>query len=313
MVQMDNQQTLKNLKEVDLEACDVSLAIIKEYKKQRVSQYNASYVPVNEPVEVKLRRIMSSHINNANTVEEYSVDCPEPEEDEVRAIDYEETDFIKIMEKLIPLNPEEDIVTGVDELVRAKSYVIVLRQDGDIKAIGFRILPENWKMKKAKGFIPLMYKDHRFEDLDSNPVFSIANTIDFVFYGEKLFILSKKSFEAGLNFREGMINKANEFYDEADEEEIFLNIDVLKQKVGNNQRYLRKISTIQNLGYYKNKNFMIRMKELSEEKKWDVQFDNGHIVITEENLDHILSILQNKRLHSEFTEEDFDVDSVKPL
>jgi len=256
---------------------------------------------------------MASHINNANTVEEYSVDCPEPEEDEVRAIDYEDTDFIKIMEKLIPLNPEEDIVTDVDELVRAKSYVIVLRQDGDIKAIGFRILPENWKMKKAKGFIPLMYKDNRFEDLDSNPVFSIANTIDFVFYGEKLFILSKKSFEAGLNFREGMINKANEFYEEANEEQIFLNIDVLKQKVGNNQRYLRKLSTIQNLGYYKNQNFLIRMKELSEEKKWDVQFDNGLIVITEENLDHILSILQNKRLHSEFTEEDFDVDSVKPL
>lgn len=310
---MDNQQTLENLKEVDLEACDISLAIIKEYKKQRVSQYNVSYVPVNQPVGIKLRRIMANHINNANTVEEYSVDCPEPEEDEVRVIDYEDTDFIKIMEKLIPLNPEEDIVTDVEELVRAKSYVIVLRADGDIKAIGFRILPENWKMKKAKGFIPLMYKDNRFQDLDSNPVFSIANTIDFVFYVEKLFILSKKSFEAGLNFRQGMIKKANEFYAEADEEKIFLNIDVLKKKVGDNQRYLRKLSTIQNLGYYKNHNFLIRMKELSEKKEWDIQFDNGQIVITEENLDHILSIFQNKRLRSEFTQEDFDANGVKPL
>ena len=88
---------------------------------------------------------------------------------------------------------------------------------------------------------------------------------------------------------------------------------MLKQKVGNNQRYLRKLSTIQNLKYYKNEKFLTRMKELSKKKKWDVQFDDGQVVITEENLDHILSILQNKRLHSEFTEEDFDVDSVKPL
>lgn len=310
---MNSQQTLKKLKKFNLETCDVSLAIIKEYKKQRVSRYNASYVPVNEPIEVKLRRIMSSHIGNANSVEEYSADCPEPEGGEVRAIDYKKTDFIKIMEKLIPLNPEEDVVTDVNDLVKAKSYVIVLHQDGDIKAIGFRILPENWKMKNAKGFISLMYKNKRFEDLDSNPVFSIANSIDFVFYEEKLFILSKKSFEAGLNFREGMINKANEFYGEADKVKIFFNIELLKNKVGNNQRYLRKISTIQNLGYYKNKKFLNRMKGLSEEKEWDIQFDKGQIMITEENLDHVLSILQNKRLYSEFTEEDFDVDSVKPI
>jgi len=99
-------------------------------------------------------------------------------------------------------------------------------------------------MKKAKGLIPLMYVDNRFEDLDSNPIFSIANSIDFIYFSEYLFILSKKSFEAGLNFRKGMIEKSEEFYSEVEAVELFVNLDILKQKAGDNQRYLRKIATI---------------------------------------------------------------------
>ena len=46
---------------------------------------------------------------------------------------------------------------------------------------------------------------------------------------------------------------------------------------------------------------------------WNVNFQNGQIVFTDETLDDILTLLQNKRLHSELTDEDFDVESAKPL
>ncbi|MGY6648499.1 Kiwa anti-phage protein KwaB-like domain-containing protein [Wenyingzhuangia sp. IMCC45574] len=310
---MTIKQTFKSLKKLDLSNSSISLAVVKEYKSKRESKYNISYVPIDEKLETRLANIIKNKIEKSNSIEEYSFDCPEPEEDQIRSINSEGTDFEKILDKLIDLNPEEDIIENVDELVKSKSYLIILRIDSEIKLVGFKKLPENWKMKKSKGFIPLLYKENRFEDLEEENVFSISNSLDFIYYSENLFILNKKGFEAGLNFREGMISKANEFYEEAQSLNLFVNIDKLEEKVGNNQRYLRKISTIKKLGHYKDQLFLNRFKTINDIKQWGVEFTDDQIIIEDNNIETILTILQNKRLHSDLTEEDFDVESVKSL
>ncbi len=310
---MTIRQKFNILKEFDLSNSTVSLAIIKEYKRQRVSNYNVKYVKIDDNLENRLRNILLRKIEQSNSIEEYSFDCPEPEAGQIRAINSDETDFKKIAEILSDLNPEENVIESIDELIQAKSYIIILRIDTEIKVIGFKKLPENWKMKKNKGLIPLLFKENRFEDLEEDNVFSISGTIDFLFFDDLLFILSKKAFETGMNFREGMISKANDFYEEVQEMNLFVNLDKLSEKVGNNQRYLRKIATIKNLGYYKDQVFLRRFKEINRVKNWGVNFDGEQIIITDDKLDAILTVLQNKRLHSELTEEDFDVESVKAL
>lgn len=306
---MSHRTILRNLKNLNLRRAEVSLAIVKEYKANRVSQYNIKYVPIDERLETRLRNIVIGRIAGSNTVDEYSFDCPEPEEDQVRSIDSDQTDFYRIIEKLNELNPEEDVIESVDELVNGtKAYLIILRNREGIQVVGFKTIPENWKMKKNKGLIPLLYRENRFEDLEDENVFSIASSVDLFYFNETLFILSKKDFEHGLNFREGMIAKADEMYQEVTQLNLFVNMEILTTKVGNNQRYLRKIATIKNLGHYRNPQFLLRMREVSGHKNWNIQFENGQIVFTDETLDTILSILQNKRLHSEITLEDFDVD-----
>lgn len=307
------RQILRQLKDLNLRGANVTLAVVKEYKRDRVSQYTVKYVPIDQRLENRLRNIVVNHINNSNTVEEYTYDCPEPEEDQVRAISYEETDFYRIFEQLEDLNPEEDIIENVEELVKSKAYMIILRNEEGIQVVGFKTLPENWRMKRNKGLIPLFYNENRFEDLEAENVFSIASTVDLLYFNETLFILSKKEFESGLNFREGMIAGANEMFAEVQQLNLFVNMDVLITKVGNNQRYLRKIATIKNLGHYRNPQFLQRMHQLSQTKGWNITFQNGQIIFTDETLDDILTLLQNKRLHSELTDEDFDVNSVKPL
>ncbi len=308
---MTLKSKFKELKKVDITKMDVSLAIVKEYKKDRESRYPISYVKIDQKLEKRLKSIMKQRIGEAKTVEEYAFDCPEPEEDQVRAIRYQETDFFKIHENLTELNPEEDVIENVAELFKAKSYLIILRDSEGIKLIGFKTLPENWKMKKNKGLIPLLFKEDRFEDLENENVFSISGTIDLFYYDEALFILSKNNFEAGLNFREGMMKKADDLYTEVQELELFENLQILKNRIGNNQRYLRKIAMIKNLGYYNDQEYLGKLENVSFRKNWGIEFNDGKIVITEENLDHILVVLQNKRLLSEVTEETFDVESVK--
>lgn len=304
---------LRNLKQLNLSRASVSLAIVKEYKVARVSHYDLKYVPIEEKLERRLRNIITSQIERSNSVEDYTYDCPEPEGDLVRGIDYEETDFYKISEILLDLNPEEDIIQDVDELIKAKAYIIILRNREGIKVVGFKTLPENWKLKYSRGLIPLLFSENSFKDLEEDNVFSISSFIDLFFFDETLFILSKKDFEKGLNFRDGMLNNAAELYQEVENLTLFGNMNVLTARVGNNQRYLRKMATIRNLGHYRNPIFMQRLQHVSELKGWNINFEDGRIIFTEESLDDILTLLQNKRLHSELTDEDFDVESAKPL
>ncbi|WP_297867821.1 Kiwa anti-phage protein KwaB-like domain-containing protein [uncultured Flavobacterium sp.] len=310
---MPNRQILRNLKNLDLSGYYVTLAVIKEYKRERISHYTVKYVPIDAQLETKLRNILLRHITSANTVETYTFDCPEPEEDEVRSIVYEETDFYTIFTQLQELNPETDIIENVDELVKSKAYMIILRNAAGIQVVGFKTLPENWKMKRSRDLINVFFNENKFEDLEQENVFSIAKYVDFLYFNDYIFILSKKEFERGLNFRKGMISNAQALYTEVVERNIFVNINLLTQRVGNNQRYLRKITTIRNLGHYTNPLFLQRLQELSLAKGWNIQFEENQILITEETLDSILTLLQNKRLHSELTEEDFDVDSAKLL
>ena len=304
----------RNLKRINLQDSYVSLAIVDEYKRQRVSQYRIKYIQIDGVLERKLKNIIIQRIEQANSFEEYEFEGPEPEDDLVNTIESNSTDFFRIMEILESINPEEDTIESIDELVKAKAYLIVLRDNNGIQVVGFKTIPENWKMKKEKGLIPLLFRENQFVDLETENVFSISNTIDFIAYAETLFILSKKNFEYGLNFREGMINKANELYEEVQGINLFVNLDILTNRVGNNQRYLKKIATIKNLGYYRNQGFLQRFREINQNKGWGIEFqDDGQIIITEEKLDDILSVLQNKRLYSELTEEDFDVSSAKKI
>ena len=98
---MSHKSILRNLKGLNLSRANVSLAIVKEYKRDRVSQYDVKYVRIDQPLERRLRGIVLNDIQNSNTVEEYTYDCPEPEADQVRGIDYEATDFYRILERLI--------------------------------------------------------------------------------------------------------------------------------------------------------------------------------------------------------------------
>ena len=310
---MTNKTKLKALKKISLTTASISLAIVKEYKTERKSHYDLKYVPIENRLETRLRNIVINQISRSNTVEDYTYDCPEPEDDQVRGINYEETDFYKIIQILNSMSPEEDVIQNVEDLIKAKAYIIILRIGTDIKVVGFKTLPENWKMKRTKGLIPLLYSGNSFKDLEADNVFSISSFIDLFYFDETLFILSKKEFEKGLNFRDGMLNNANVLYQEVEKLKLFENLEILKTRVGDNQRYLRKMAIIKNLGHYRNPIFLQKLEKVSIEKGWNINFENGQIVFSEDTLDDILTLLQNKRLHSELTNEDFDVESAKPI
>lgn len=64
----------RNLKRLNLQNTEVSLAIVKEYKRNRVSQYEVNYVQINPRLETRLRNIIIRKIEAANTFDYYQPD-----------------------------------------------------------------------------------------------------------------------------------------------------------------------------------------------------------------------------------------------
>jgi hypothetical protein len=306
---MPNINHLNALKGLNLTRARVSLVILEKYISQRVAHYRLKNVQTNDPLKAKLRQIVLEKIQATGLTRRYTVDAEEPDEDEACLISVADTDFQGIYDQLLEMNPEEDRVEHAEELSSAKAYMIVLTAANDQRVIGLRKIPESWKLKGERGLIQVLFRENRFEDLTEGNVFSISDTVDMLFYNDRLLIYSLKAFENLLNFREAMIATAQSLYDEVQDLEVFTNVDMLQERVTNNRRYLRKISVIQTLGYYRDPAFIQRLKAVNVSKGWNIQFENDQITFTEETIDTILTVLQDKRLHSLLTDQDFDVPS----
>src|SRR6266496_1262567 len=94
---------------------------------------------------------------------------------------------------------------------------------------------------------------------------------------------------------------------------IITDVELMRTKIGTRLSYLRKISMIKKNGYYKQKTFLNGVKKVSKEMGWDVRYDGDRIVVTEQNLDLILTLLNNDRLASLINQEIFDVEVKKPV
>lgn len=80
--------------------------------------------------------------------------------------------------------------------------------------------------------------------------------------------------------------------------------------VGLKLNYLRRISMIKRNGYYKQPGYIKKIKAVCAKRKWDIKFEGNKIVVTSENVEMVLRLLNNDRLESPINAELFDV-SVK--
>src|SRR5205085_2716093 len=162
----------------------------------------------------------------------------------------------------------------------------------------FRRRPEAWNLKKLTGWFNAIFRNARLVDVDAAVVLRLDQRIDYFGFGDQLIILSKKNFEFGLNFRAGMEKTRESLIKEFESRKLFSDIRPLKEKAASNLHYLRKLTTVEKSGYYKDPTFMAELQRVSAAEKWDLEFVDGKIVMTAENLDTIITLLCNNRVQS---------------
>ena len=308
---MSNTPTgkLKKLRSLDFNNADVFLWIVKRKLKGTKAIYNALNVELEDKLSEKLKIIVKEKIDNCNHIKDYS-HLSEDLDDDILTLSHKETDFPTIYSE-IQKGSDNLKAEKLEDLSGTWAYIIEIKNN--FQLMTFTKVPESWDMKKKKGILNLVFIGKKFKDLDDNSIFRIQRKIDFFCFEDILFILDKKKFETGLNFREGMKSSRDEVLNDFETFGIINDVNKLREKIGENMKYLRKISMIKNNGYYKNKDFMARLIQANKMEKWGLTIVNNRIVLTEENFNDILTVLNNDRLKSPITEETFDVHVKVPL
>lgn len=117
--------------------------------------------------------------------------------------------------------------------------------------VGFQHYWDNMLLGN-KSLFNLWYKDRKHMPLDE-PIISIPNRLDTIYYKDKLFILDRWRFEQMFNYQKVHEEIATEILDTIESSELeFHDFGMVRSAVLGNPNMMRKFRTIEDLGFYQN-------------------------------------------------------------
>lgn len=299
---------IANLRQTDFKTWTTTLWLVKRRLIDKGALYSVLRVDTDQKLQTKLKKSITDKVQGKHyRLEEYSF-LTSDQDDHVYTMETAENDFHKILQE-IEKGLQNKKAEKFEDLLNSWAYVVKIENGGQ-SVYGFRKISTLTQAKKVTRIASLLFHNDLLMDLEDKQIFSIATDLDFFSHDGTTFITNKKDFESALNFRKGMEDNRDVVLNEFALLNIFSDIDTIRRTVGSNLHLLRKVSAIQKAGYYKNKNFIQELIRINELKNWALVIENGCILITEQNVDLVLTLLNNNRLESPINHEVFDA-SVK--
>lgn len=302
------KDNFKELKKIKWSEAIATFYVVKKTIKYRKAKYQTFLVETDKVLQKKIISSACKKIESSNNALEYDFNTIDLD-DNVLEIPTKETDFQGILDAI---TGNEQLETITDYTSLMGSYMYVARLDkGRNTLYSARKIFDGWSAKKIFTGMQLIWKDSMLIDIDQKDMFRIDKKIDFFAFNGSIFIADKKCFETALNFRDGMIKNRDEIVKEFKSLQLFVNADEISKLVGDNIPRLRKLSQVTKAGYYKNKDFLSKLKKINYHEGWGLEYsDTGELKVTKDNIDTILTVLNNSRLTSQINNETFDA-SVK--
>lgn len=302
----------ERLKSLNYAQASVAFWVVKRRLAHMEASYELRRVDLDTPLSAYLRETFAKTLADAaNHLEPYSF-VSEDQDEQIYTLELPTTDFERV-KTTIDQGLKVPKVKQFGDLLGSWAYVIQLMVGSDI-LYAWRKISALSSVKKAGFVTPLLFKNATLVGLGEDNIFTIDTRIDFFAHQDSLFILNKKEFESGLNFRARLERARDEVLGEFGGLGLLSSTDALKKKIGSNLSYLRRLSEIQKNGYYKDAHFMQKLKEANSSNRWNLAFDEaGKIVAEEDKVDLILTLLNNSRLRSLINAEVFDAAVKKPV
>lgn len=301
------KKLLKKIKTLDWNRASVSLYLVKRELVHRKATYDVLQVNVDTKLRKKLRGITSGKIQQSNAAVEYDFNTADLD-DNLLGIATSETDFQSIID-VIAAEDEPVLADSIEQLIDSWLYIARLDLAGEPPLYAARRVSEGWTTKKVSQLISMIFQNSMLVDIEQKEIFRIDGKVDFFSYDGTTFIADKKNFETALNFREGMERNRDEIVGEFHTLNLFDNASEVSTLVGDNIRRLRRLSQVKKAGYYKDDNFLANLKRVNDEEGWGIRYSaDGKLLVTEDDIETVLRVLNNDRLTSKINSENFDVD-----
>jgi hypothetical protein len=312
----DKIQLLEQLKTTNFEALDCRLWVVKKNSRDGQNTYRALFAAI-DGLDADLKNTLKSFfIGNQNSIEpinglsEYQALTAELDEDRALVDDKNDTDFCKIIEK-IEDGADNEPVIEINSFNNAWALVFEFSGAGN-KFYAFSKVKGGWNLKSARTAKNWVFNEGQFKKIEAENIFSFRNAIDFVAYGNDVFIRDKANYELGLNIREGLEAKRDLLADAFAEHGIVACVDELKVAIGTNKTLLRRLVAIEETRYFEDQEFIQEMKSVIVEREFSLEEnENGQFIIDENNIDLFLKLVNDKRFISLIKKQMVDADVVE--
>ncbi len=304
---MENlQENFNEVKNINWNEAVVSFYVVKRRLANREAKYNILQVNVNENLRKKIRKVANNKVKKSNQALEYDFNTSDLDNN-VLGIATDDTDLKELIDS-ITAEEAPETADSYEALIDSWIYIARLEKDEQI-LYSVRRVSEGWTTKKVSQFINMVFNNNMLVDIGEKEIFKIDGKVDFFAFNGVIFIADKKNFETTLNFREGMKRNRDEIIKEFKKTNLFVDADKVANLVGDNIKRLRKLSQVKKSGYYKEQHFLQSLKQVNEAENWGIKYsEDGKLIVTEYNIETILTIFNNSRLKSLINQESFDVD-----
>lgn len=297
-------QSLQTLRGTDFKYWLTTFWLVKRKLSQQQAKYSVLKVDTDVKLEQKLKQAVIGKISDKG----YQLDAYDfltsDQDNGLLTIDSAASD-VTLIQAEIDKGTANPKVEKYEELL--DSWAMAIKLEHQDKALyAYRKINKFNHSARLSHVSFIQFKDQELKDLDEKEIFTIDTQIDFFTYEGTTFIANKKEFESTLNFRAGMEKNRDVVLQEFVDLKIFSDASLLKEHIGANLNYLRKVSSIQKSGYYKDAKFLEELIKVNEQKGWGLVIENGAIVINEASIDLVLTLLNNGRLESPINHEMFD-------
>lgn len=297
-------QSLQTLRRTDFKHWLTTFWLVKRKLSQQQAKYSVLKVDTDARLEQKLKHAVTANIGD----KDYQLDAYDflttDQDNGLLTIESADTD-VTLIQAEIDKGTANPKVEKYEDLL--DSWAMVIKLEHQDKALyAYRKIHKFTNPAKLAHVSFLQFKDQELKDLEQQEIFTIDTQVDFFSYEGTTFIANKKEFESTLNFRAGMEKNRDVVLQEFVDLNIFSDASLLKEHIGANLNYLRKVSSIQKSGYYKDAKFLEELIKVNAQKGWGLVVEGGVIVINEASIDLVLTLLNNGRLESPINHEMFD-------
>lgn len=299
-------ELLKRLKHLQLDKAQIRVFFLKRRLVDRKLTVTVFEAEITNELGLKLAKAVKARLAQATSIADYAP-LTADQDDGLLVAPQSTVNWQSIHKKIKGQGTTEArAAKDVNDLRDCDFYVVEFDFSSGQPLYAAKRLPEKLSINRLK-FDQWLFQGGKLDSVDDGKVFNVSVGVDFLSWEDHVFIVEKRVFEAIMNIREGMTQKRDELLTALEGLQLFDGVDKLKAAIGDNAHMLRRATQIRNAQLYTDREFVQKLFEVVQQfPAWGIQVKDGKIVVTPENSDGVLSLLNDARAESLIKREVFD-------